>query len=1100
MGTAFTRLMAACIGIMTLATICAGASAAPVWTIGREDLSANEFALAPGNYSGYRDDAYFIVGGSNPQTDWPYVLPGPDDAWAGNRKHECTVAFGLRSAPSGECRLRLALVDAQSVKPPRLAIRVNGTAFAAGTERGPGDASIQGNPSAGRSQAIELAFPGRLLKSGVNEITITTVSGSWLLWDAVSLEAPGAEVADIQLTRIAGVQSPPVLVRRFGRLNQIVNVSISRAGGTRDVAVTVGSDTVRVTLHDGRQTVEVLIGQVASKRNLPVSVTTAEGAPLASGAVGVQPVRKWEVYLLPHSHIDIGYTALQSDVLKKQFSNLETAIELARRTQGYPEGARFLWNAEVLWAVDAYLKQAPMAKRKALLDAIRRGWIELDALYGNELTALCRPEELFHLVGPAARLARLTGVPIRSAMISDVPGYTWGLIPVLAKAGVRYFSMGPNPGDRIGHTLEPWGDQPFRWVTPAGDASVLSWVAGTGYAWFAGQTLAQKGDVAMLDYLKSLEGKGYPYDMVQVRYTTNGDNGAPDPTLSDTVRDWNTRYAYPKMVIATTTQMFDAFDRRYGGKVPRVRGDFTPYWEDGAASSAAETALNRSAAERLTQTEALNVMLRPGVSLNGTYEEAWRNVVLYDEHTWGAYNSISDPDSTFARGQWAVKQAFALDADRQSRALLTSATNSRAKTLANAVDVYNTSSWDRTDLVTLPRSLSRAGSRVLGSDGRPVPSQRLADGSLAFLARGVPAFGSRRYRIVPGHGTGGHASVTANSLRIADLAVGVSPTTGAIVRVATKHGNLARKLNQYLYVAGRDPNSAVSNPRPVITVKERGPLVVSLLIPSGAPGAHSLVREIRLVDGLDRVEITNTVDKQAIRTKEGVHFAFAFHVPNPTVRLDTAWAVVRPELDQMPGACKNFYTVQRWADVSNASCGITMATVDAPLLEVGGITAELPWMMHIAQSSTLVSYVMNNYWHTNYKADQSGPTTFRYALRPHGKFDAAGAARFGAEVSQPLVAVAASGKERRGSLLRVDPSSVIVTSLRPAADGKALLIRLYGASGKTANVALHWSSPRKVSYCDLSGRLLRPAKDRIQVPAWGIVTLRADPITPRLLQ
>ena len=36
-------------------------------------------------------------------------------------------------------------------------------------------------------------------------------------------------------------------------------------------------------------------------------------------------------------------------------------------------------------------------------------------------------------------------------MISDVPGYTWGLVPVLAQSGIKYFSWGPNPNDHLGY-------------------------------------------------------------------------------------------------------------------------------------------------------------------------------------------------------------------------------------------------------------------------------------------------------------------------------------------------------------------------------------------------------------------------------------------------------------------------------------------------------------------------------------------------------------------------------------------------------------------------------------------------------------------------
>ena len=67
-----------------------------------------------------------------------------------------------------------------------------------------------------------------------------------------------------------------------------------------------------------------------------------------------------------------------------------------------------------------------------------------------------------------------------------------------------------------------------------------------------------------------------------------------------------------------------------------VRGDFTPYWENGACSSARETALNRTAAERLVQAEALEAMFGPRHIASDAFTKAWRNAILYDEHTWGA--------------------------------------------------------------------------------------------------------------------------------------------------------------------------------------------------------------------------------------------------------------------------------------------------------------------------------------------------------------------------------------------------------------------------------------------------------------------------------
>ena len=187
--------------------------------------------------------------------------------------------------------------------------------------------------------------------------------------------------------------------------------------------------------------------------------------------------------------------------------------------------------------------------------------------------------------------------------------------------------------------------------------------------------------------------------MFQLPYTL-GDNGPPDPTLADFVRQWNDRYVTPRLILPTHEQMFQEFEKRYGSTLPVVQGDFTPYWEDGAASTAAETAVSRAAADRLIQGEALWSMLSPASYPAAEYDSAWRNGVFYDEHTWGAHNSTEAPDLPFVKEQWQFKQKFALEADRASRELLAKALHSPAEP-ARRIDIYNTNSWPRTDVIFL---------------------------------------------------------------------------------------------------------------------------------------------------------------------------------------------------------------------------------------------------------------------------------------------------------------------------------------------------------------------------------------------------------------
>ncbi|HPA17159.1 MAG TPA: glycoside hydrolase [Verrucomicrobiae bacterium] len=933
---------------------------------------------------------------------------------------------------------------------------------------------------------------------------------------AISFFAAG-DVEAAPTHDVLGVRALPAVVRSGEGERQPVRVTIRHpyvepADAKLEIA---GGQSIPVRLSFDQQTVELSVPPVDRETPLEVSLRIGDQV-VTTSRTGVKPVRHWELVLLPHSHVDIGYTHVQTEVEKKQWDHLEQAIELARQTEGNPPEARFRWNSEVLWAVDSYLQQASPEKREALLEAVRKGWIGLDGLYGNELTALCRPEELFRLVDCAARISRQHGLAIDTAMISDVPGYTWGIVPALAHSGIKYFSIGPNYIHRIGRTLSAWGDRPFYWISPSGQERVLCWIAGHGYSWFHKGRLGKAGDVndaVFFEYLEQLTAADYPYDLVQLRYSIGGDNGPPDPELPAFVRQWNDRYKWPKMRIALTSELMRDLERRHGDKIPEVRGDFTPYWEDGAGSSARETAIARNASERLVQAEILWSMLDPKHYPDAAFYTTWRNVILYNEHTWGANCSIRQPDSQFTKDQWAIKQAFALEADKQSRRLIEDAlTGTRAAgAKIDAMDVFNTCSWPRTDLVILPPEYAVSGDAVLTAEGAPVPSQRLSTGELAFRADDVPPLAAKRFHFSPGKAeAAGSAHADKTTLSNGQVRLSLNPANGAISGFVAEgvasdlvDGKSGRGLNEYFYETGRSPTNILSSGPATITVQDAGPLVASLRVESEAPGCQGLVREMRLIDGLNRVDLINTLDKRDIREKESVHFGFAFAVPDGQIRMDAPWAVVRPEEDQLPGACKNYLTIGRWIDLSNTRFGVTWATVDAPLVEIGDITVDVPtpfdpkvWIEKLRPGGTFYSYVMNNYWETNYKASQEGPTTFRYALQPHGKHDQAAAARFGMERSQPLVVVPVDrGAPVQPSLFTVEPPGVLVTSLKPSLDGKALMVRLFNAAASPEQVAMKWPGPSAPRVMRSSPKEERGSQVEgvFELPSLGIITLRVEP-------
>jgi hypothetical protein len=858
------------------------------------------------------------------------------------------------------------------------------------------------------------------------------------------------------------VRAEPALVKDGAHVSQVLRLSLDNLTDDRTLEVLVAShDPIRTALKIGSNILQMSIPAATSEVTWPVRFEINDRL-VETTTVQVAPVKKRDIYLLSYSHNDIGYTDLQPDVERKQWNNLDEAMRHIRETQDYPADARYKWNMETIWALESYLKHASTAQREEFFADVRQGSIGLSALYANMLTGLANSVEMSHFFDFARSLRADYHIPMTTAVTSDVPGFSWGIVAAMAQSGVKYLATAPNSGDRIGYVLQAWGDKPFYWASQSGQEKVLTWMAGASYSSFHEGALSNLGDEKIMKLVRKLDDSSYPYEIVQLPYTL-GDNGPPDPTLSDFVKRWNERYVTPHLIVATHEQMFQEFEKRYGTSLSVVQGDFTPYWEDGAASTAYETALNRAAVDRLIQGEVLWAMLAPASYPAQEYEAAWRNVVFYDEHTWGAHNSIEEPDLPFVKQQWEFKRKFAVAADRDSRALLGdlhyAVKASRKKT---PIDVYNTNSWPRTDVVFLAPEMSAAGDRIVDSDGHAVPSQRLSTGELAVLVENAPPFSARRLWVEKGTASSkGGAKVEGNTLENDFLVLSVNLQTGAVDSLKWKKhgvqlvdGRRGAGLNQYLYVLGTDPAKAqrVSNVR--VRVKEQGSLVVSFLVEADAPGAKRYSSEIRLVEGINRVDLITNLDKRAVREKEGIHIAFPFAVPGAELRYGVADGVVRPEADQLAGACKNFFSIQSWVDISNNDYGATWASANAPLIEVGAITAEQPWMKSIQTSSLIYSYVMNNYWHTNYKADQEGPVTFTYSILPHAAFAVADAAKFGMERRQPLIAaVADASTPPPASLLQLSSTEVIVSSLKPTPDGKSFLVYLYNPTDKSQEVS-----------------------------------------------
>ena len=640
----------------------------------------------------------------------------------------------------------------------------------------------------------------------------------------------------------------------------------------------------------------------------------------------LRPVTPRQVHILPFSHNDIGYTDLQEAVRLKQHLNIDLALERITQTAHLDQDARATWNLEVLWALESWWQAASLAQKLQFVQAVKDGHIGLNALHNNLLSGLCNQPELEHHLDLARQIMHETGLKIESAAVTDIPGFVWSLVTALTKAGVKYFAIAPNNGDRVGHIYEQ-ADQPFYWSSPDGSARVLTWIVGAGYAMFHREPITGTGLKKALNYLKRLETDAYPYSLVPLAYTIGGDNGGFDEALPDFVQNWNAQYLSPRFIISTHRRFFEEFASAYAAELPVLKGDMTPYWEDGAASTAHETKLSRNAADRLVRVEELYRQHFPDQVPHQEIHTAWQQVIFWDEHTWGAWNSVSEPDDPIVIQQWHYKQRFALEADRLSRKLLNSLTE-------RGIDISEDGFQDDfypgpADFITPPEAVSRLENDWIALDLEP-------------------------------------STCSVKSMRLKAPGLVFSPGDGNFFQLYHMQGSDRHNLK------------SVSGGRISGLMRKNG--CQQLMMSGSAPGCSEYHLCLRIPDDRQELELAVCLDKRAIRTKESIHLAFPFELAAGTLSYDGAGTWIDPQKDFLKVACRNFFCPQRRVRISSPQTMVTVTLNDNPLIEIGRITAEEPWLKTTPPGTRFFAYLINNYWHTNYKADQSGRMSFRWRI------------------------------------------------------------------------------------------------------------------------
>ncbi|MDR1637451.1 MAG: DUF5054 domain-containing protein [Treponema sp.] len=303
------------------------------------------------------------------------------------------------------------------------------------------------------------------------------------------------------------------------------------------------------------------------------------------------------------THLDIGFTDLAARVTENYLRvfiprAIGTAAELRRRGGG----ERLVWTTGS-WLIHTALKRSGPKDGDALLRAIEAGDIVWHALPFTSHTELMDPGLFEYGLSLSADLDRRFGKTTPAAKMTDVPGHTIGMVPLLAKAGVEYLHIGVNDASHLPET-----PRVFRWRAPDGSEVIVQ------YDRSYGDTLLLPGAEEALVIVNS------------------SDNTGPPRTESvlQTFADLSARFPGAE-IRASTLNDFVPVLRKAAADLPVLTEEIGDTWIHGVATDPAKVARFRELL-RLRKTWEAEGRLSPAGPAYGNF---YGRLIMVSEHTWG---------------------------------------------------------------------------------------------------------------------------------------------------------------------------------------------------------------------------------------------------------------------------------------------------------------------------------------------------------------------------------------------------------------------------------------------------------------------------------
>lgn len=450
------------------------------------------------------------------------------------------------------------------------------------------------------------------------------------------------------------------------------------------------------------------------------------------------------VYVVHHSHTDIGYTDLQEHVVDLQVDYIRSALRLMQD----PANADFRWNCETLFCVEEFFKTATEEEKAQFMALAKNGRLGLSANYLN-FTDLLDCGIYARRLGRWREKFAAEGINFNTAMCADINGISMGQRDAMIDNGVEFlytnihchhgmYPLHQNQNayfweNKEGRRLLVWNGEHYNLGNVLGlrpnhtpNFMTMDRLGSAPLPEDDVEALAQNLD----NYLTECEENGYPYDFILASVSgVFSDNAPPEPLILQTIQGYNRKYGEDVEVRMVSLQELYAAIAPKLTDAPVYRGDLTDWWANGVGSTPYAVKHYRDACRSYELARRLDPDLEEHQP--ALMQEAEDALMLYAEHTWGHSASITNPYESMVLDLDMRKNAYASRAHEAAARML----GRIARDQGDILRYYATSGRIRVQnptgltgpmavefyVETLPADLPNAVIR--GEDGHVIPCQ-----------------------------------------------------------------------------------------------------------------------------------------------------------------------------------------------------------------------------------------------------------------------------------------------------------------------------------------------------------------------------------------